>query len=75
MGSGIRKMSDIGDNVLYRESDFLSPILDKNRISTIRVYRETPFGESLFLIYIRYVRHYQNQLHYHYRKDNNHFRI
>ena len=25
-------MSDIGDNVLYRESDFLSPILDKNRI-------------------------------------------
>ena len=32
MGSGIRKMSDIGDNVLYRESDFLSPILDKNRI-------------------------------------------
>ena len=40
IGSGIRKMSDIGDNVLYRESDFLSPILDKNRISTIRVSKK-----------------------------------
>lgn len=40
MGSGIRKMSDIGDNVLYRESDFLSPILNKNRISTIRVSKK-----------------------------------
>lgn len=40
MGSGIRKMSDIGDNVLYRESDFLSPILDKNRMSTIRVSKK-----------------------------------
>lgn len=40
MGSGIRKMSDIGDNVLYRESDFLSPILNKNRMSTIRVSKK-----------------------------------
>ena len=40
MGSGIRKMSDIGDNVLYRESDFLSPILDKNRMSNIRVSKK-----------------------------------
>ena len=24
-------MSEFGDNVLYRESDFLSPILDKKR--------------------------------------------
>lgn len=40
IGSGIRKMSDIGDNVLYRENDFLSPILDKNRISTIRVSKK-----------------------------------
>ena len=40
MGSGIRKMSDIGDNVLYRESDILSPISDKNRISTIRVSKK-----------------------------------
>lgn len=37
MGSGIRKMSDIGDSGLYKESDSLSPILDKNRTSTIRV--------------------------------------
>lgn len=40
MGSGIRKMSDIGDNVLYRESDFLSPILDKNRTTTIKVSKK-----------------------------------
>lgn len=40
MCSEIRKMSDIGDNVLYRESDFLSPILDKNRMSTIRVSKK-----------------------------------
>ena len=40
MGSGIRKMSDIGDNVLYRESDILSPISDKNRMSTIRVSKK-----------------------------------
>lgn len=40
MGSGIRKMSDIGDNVLYRESDFLSPISDKNRMSTIKVSKK-----------------------------------
>lgn len=37
MGSGIRKMSDIGDSGIYKESDFLSPILDKNRTTTIRV--------------------------------------
>ena len=40
MGGGIRKMSDIGDSILYRESDFLSPILDKNRMSTIRVSKK-----------------------------------
>ena len=40
MGSEIRKMSDIGDSGLYRESDFLSPILDKNRMSTIRVSKK-----------------------------------
>lgn len=40
IGSGIRKMSDIGDNVLYRESDFLSPILDKNRTTTIKVSKK-----------------------------------
>lgn len=40
MDDGIRKMSDIGDNALYRESDFLSPILDKNRMSTIRVSKK-----------------------------------
>lgn len=40
MCSGIRKMSDIGDSVLYRESDFLSPILDKNRMSNIRVSKK-----------------------------------
>ena len=37
MDKGIRKMSDIGDNGIYKESDFLSPILDKNRTTTIRV--------------------------------------
>lgn len=40
MGSGIRKMSDIGDSVLYRESDILSPISDKNRMTTIRVSKK-----------------------------------
>lgn len=40
MGSEIRKMSDIGDSVLYRESDFLSPILDKNRTTTIKVSKK-----------------------------------
>ena len=40
MGGEIRKMSDIGDSGLYRESDFLSPILDKNRMSTIRVSKK-----------------------------------
>ena len=40
MGSGIRKMSDIGDSVLYRENDILSPISDKNRMTTIRVSKK-----------------------------------
>ena len=40
MGSGIRKMSDIGDNGIYKESDFLSPISDKNRMSTIKVSKK-----------------------------------
>ena len=40
MGSDIRKMSKIGDSVLYRECDFLSPILDKKRMSTIRVSKK-----------------------------------
>lgn len=40
MGSEIRKMSDIGDSGLYRENDFLSPILDKNRMTTIRVSKK-----------------------------------
>ena len=40
MGSGIRKMSDIGDSVLYRESVILSPISDKNRMTTIRVSKK-----------------------------------
>lgn len=40
MGSGIRKMSDIGDSVLYRECDILSPILNKNRMNTIKVSKK-----------------------------------
>lgn len=40
MGSGIRKMSDIGDSVLYRENDILSPISDKNRTTTIKVSKK-----------------------------------
>lgn len=40
MGSGIRKMSDIGDSGIYKESDFLSPILDKNRTTTIKVSKK-----------------------------------
>ena len=40
MGSGIRKMSDIGDSGIYKESDFLSPILDKNRMNTIKVSKK-----------------------------------
>ena len=40
MGSGIRKMSDIGDCGIYKESDFLSPILDKNRMNTIKVSKK-----------------------------------
>lgn len=40
MDKGIRKMSDIGDNGIYKESDFLSPILDKNRMSTIKVSKK-----------------------------------
>lgn len=40
MGSGIRKMSDIGDSGIYKESDFLSQILDKNRMNTIKVSKK-----------------------------------
>ena len=40
MDRGIRKMSDIGDSGIYKESDFLSPFLDKNRISTIKVSKK-----------------------------------
>lgn len=40
MGSGIRKMSDIGDSGIYKESYFLSPISDKNRMNTIRVSKK-----------------------------------
>ena len=40
MGSGIRKMSDIGESGIYKESDFLSPILDKNRTTTIKVSKK-----------------------------------
>lgn len=40
MGGGIRKMSKIGDDGFYRESDGLSPILDKNRMSTIKVSKK-----------------------------------
>ena len=40
MGSGIRKMLEIGDSVRYRESDILSPISNKNRMTTIRVSKK-----------------------------------
>ena len=40
MGSGIRKMSDIGDSGIYKESYFLSPISDKNRTTTIKVSKK-----------------------------------
>lgn len=37
MDKGIRKMSDIGDVGFYNKSNTLSPILDKNRMNTIKV--------------------------------------
>lgn len=40
MGDGIRKMSKIGDDGLYRRSDGLPPISDKNRMTTIRVSKK-----------------------------------
>ena len=40
MCSGIRKMSDIGGSGIYKESNILSPILDKNRTTTIRVSKK-----------------------------------
>lgn len=40
MGSGIRKMSDIRDNDIYRESNILSQISDKKRMSTIKVSKK-----------------------------------
>ena len=40
MGNDIRKMSKIGDDGLYRRSDELSPISDKNRMNTIRVSKK-----------------------------------
>lgn len=40
MGNDIRKMSEIGDDGLYRRNNGLSPISDKNRMNTVRVSKK-----------------------------------